>query len=317
LVDVPIPALPPRAEEHLLIRTERASICGSDIPFFTGKKPGLEFPLRPGAHAHECTGRVVASTSAGFSPGDLVAAVPEDDLGLAEYFVARAEKAVLLPNDLVDCEECPFIQPLSTVLNAVDRLGDVRGRTVAVVGLGSIGLFFCWVLRKRGAGAIVGIDPLQDRCRTAEGMGATSTLPRLAVEVVRDRSAAPHGWSDPDICIEAVGHQSQTLNDCIHLVAEGGCVLAFGVPDEPTYEVEFETFFRKNARLLAVVTPDWRKYLREARDLLSSARRELLPLATHRFPILESGRAFDLYAEKRDGILKAVLDAASWDSTGA
>jgi threonine dehydrogenase-like Zn-dependent dehydrogenase len=317
LVDVPAPSLAPGTAEHLLVRTERASICGSDVPFFTGKKPGLAFPLRPGAHAHECTGKIVASTSAGFHPGDLVAAVPEDDLGLAEYFVARAEKAVLLPDDLVDCEECTFIQPLSTVLNAVDRLGDVKGRTVAVVGLGSIGLFFCWVLRKRGAGAIVGIDPLPNRCRTAEGMGATSTLPRPADEVVRRLAAAPPGWVDPDICIEAVGHQSQTLNDCIHLVAEGGCVLAFGVPDVPTYEVEFERFFRKNARLVAVVTPDWHKYLREARDLLTSARQELAPLATHRFPILESGRAFDRYAERRNGILKAVLDATSWDSPGA
>lgn len=317
LVDVPAPSLPPGAAEHLLIRTERASICGSDIPFFTGKKPGLAFPLRPGAHAHECTGRVVTSTSVDFRSGDLVAAVPEDDLGLAEYFVARADKVVLLPNDLVDCEECTFIQPLSTVLNAVDRLGDVKGRTVAVVGLGSIGLFFCWVLRKRGAGAILGIDPLQDRCRVAEGMGATSTLPRPAVEVVRGRGVAPRGWADPDICIEAVGHQSQTLNDCIHLVAEGGCVLAFGVPDEPRYEIEFERFFRKNARLVAVVTPDWHRYLREARDLLTSTRQELAPLATHRFPILESERAFDLHAERRDGILKAVLDATSWDSPGA
>ena len=34
-----------------------------------------------------------------------------------------------------------LIQPLSTVMNAVDRLGDLAGRSVAVVGLGSIGLF--------------------------------------------------------------------------------------------------------------------------------------------------------------------------------
>jgi threonine dehydrogenase-like Zn-dependent dehydrogenase len=83
------------------------------------------------------------------------------------------------------------------------------------------------------------------------------------------------------------------------------------------YEIEFERFFRKNARLVAVVTPDWHRYLREARDLLTSARQELAPLATHRFPILESGRAFELYAERRDGILKAVLDATSWESPEA
>jgi len=183
--------------------------------------------------------------------------------------------------------------------------------------LGSIGLFFCWLLRRRGAGSIIGIDPLQHRCHVAQAMGATLTLPRPAVEVVRGLRAAPPGWVDPNICIEAVGHQSQTLNDCIHLVAEGGSVLAFGVPDEPMYEIEFERFFRKNAQLVAVVTPDWHRYLREARDLLTSTRQELAALVTHRFPILDTGRAFSLYAERRDGILKAVLDATSWNSPEA
>jgi L-iditol 2-dehydrogenase len=317
VVQVPAPSLAATEGERLLIRTLRASICGSDIPFFTGHKPRIAFPLPPGAHVHECVGRVEESTSRDFKPGDLVAAVPEDDLGLAELFVARADKAVLLAADLVDSEECTFIQPLSTVLNAVDRLGDLQGRSVAVVGLGSIGLFFCWLLRRRGAGAVLGIDPLPHRCLVAQALGATLTLPHPAVDVVRGLRASTPGWVDPDICIEAVGHQSQTLNDCIHLVAEGGSVLAFGVPDEPVYELEFERFFRKNARLVAVVTPDWRRYLREACDLLISAGQELAPLATHRFPIHEADRAFELYAARRDGILKAVLDATSWGPSGA
>ncbi len=312
-VQVPAPSLSANEGERLLVRTLRVSICGSDIPFFTGEKPRLAFPLPPGAHAHECVGRVEASTSRDFKPGDLVAAVPEDDLGLAELFVARAEKSVVLADDLDDCEECTFIQPLSTVLNALDRLGDLRDRPVAVVGLGSIGLFFCWLLRKRGAGAVLGIDPMPHRCQVARTLGASLTLPYPAIEVVRGLRMSTPGWVDPDICIEAVGHQSQTLNDCVHLVAEGGLILAFGVPDEPVYDFEFERFFRKNARLVAVVTPDWRRYLREAHDLLTSARQELAPLATHRLPILEAERAFDLYAERRDGILKAVLDATSWE----
>ena len=65
----------------------------------------------------------------------------------------------------------------------------------------------------------------------------------------------------PDICIEAVGHQMETLNDCLELVRQQGTVLAFGVPDQPVYAIEYETFFRKNAHLIACVTPDWSEYL--------------------------------------------------------
>ena len=86
---------------------------------------------------------------------------------MSEYFVAQAVKAAKLPSDLKDDGTACLIQPLSTVINAVDRLGDVDGKSVVVIGLGSIGLFFCWLLRKRGAARIVGIDPLAQRCQVA------------------------------------------------------------------------------------------------------------------------------------------------------
>jgi L-iditol 2-dehydrogenase len=70
-----------------------------------------------------------------------------------------------------------LIQPLSTVLNAVDQLGALEGKSVAVIGLGSIGLFFCWLLKQRAAGEILGIDPNTHRCRVAGKLGDDRTIP--------------------------------------------------------------------------------------------------------------------------------------------
>jgi len=67
------------------------------------------------------------------------------------------------------------------------------------------------------------------------------------------------------------------------LVRKRGTIIAFGVPDQPVYAIEFETFFRKNAHLIAVVTPEWREYLSKARDLFGEYRAELEMLVTHRF----------------------------------
>jgi threonine dehydrogenase-like Zn-dependent dehydrogenase len=138
-----------------------------------------------------------------------------------------------------------MIQPLSTVMNAVDRLGDIKGQSIAVVGLGSIGLFFCRLLKKRGAGRIVGIDPLSHRCQLAEALGASRTFPLRSIEVVHLARQTPSEWEQPDICIEAVGHQMETLNDCFELIRKRGTVVAFGVPDQPVYAVEFEMFFQE------------------------------------------------------------------------
>jgi threonine dehydrogenase-like Zn-dependent dehydrogenase len=311
-VQVSTPDLEAAGPDRILVQPEWVSMCGSDIPFFTGSKRHKMYPLPVAAPIHESVGQVVESTSSLFQPGDRVVSIPESDQGLSEFFVARAAKAVKLPPDLDDDGTSCLIQPLSTVINAVDRLGDVNGKSIVVVGLGSIGLFFCWTLKKRGAARIIGIDPLEQRCRAAVGMGATDCLTARSLEVLQDARQYSGSWNPPDICIEAVGHQMETLNDCLELVKYRGTVLAFGVPDQPVYALEYETFFRKNAHLMACVTPVWSEYLEISRDVFLSARNELEPLVTHRFPIRDAGRAFAMYERHEDGILKALIDMTDW-----
>ena len=298
--------------DWILVKPEYASMCGSDIPFFTGNKRHKTYPLPVAAPIHESVGRVVESTSSLFQPGDRVVAIPETDQGLSEYFVARAAKAVKLPADLDDNGTSCLIQPLSTVVNAVDRLGDVEGKSVVVVGLGSIGQFFCFMLKKRGAAKIVGIDPLEERCQVAARMGATAYLTARSIEVLHEAKQNPKSWDAPDIIIEAVGHQMETLNDCLSLIKYRGTVLAFGVPDQNVYALEYETFFRKNAHLVACVTPVWSEYLAIFRDVFLLAREELEPLVTHRFPVREAAQAFSTYEKHEDGIIKALIDMSDW-----
>ena len=308
-----MPELGSAPDDRLVVETSWVSICGSDIPSFTGRRQPPGLPLPPGAPIHECAGTVVQTTSSQFSPGDLVVAIPDDNRGLAQYFTALALRAVRLPAELAGVQSCPLVQPLSTVVNAVDRIGAVAGRTFAVVGLGSIGLLFCWVLRKRGASAIVGIDPLEFRCRLAERIGATRTHALRSAEVLHAARQDPSTWGAPEVCVEAVGHQMDTLNDCLGLVQKRGTVLAFGVPDQDVYAIEFSTFFRKNAHLLAAVTPEWSEYLPKALALFVEHQHELEALITHRLPIREAGRAFDLYERRDEGIVKVLLDGSAWE----
>ncbi len=313
-LQAPVPVMKSDSTGSLIIRTRWVSMCGSDIPFFTGSKRYISYPLAPGAPIHECVGQVVESTSNQYQPGDWVIAIPDGDQGLAEFFVAQAAKAVRLPPDLVGCDASCLIQPLSTVMNAVDRLGNIKRQSVTVVGLGSIGLLFCWLLKKRGAGYIVGIDPLTHRCQLAEELGAARTFPMRSIDVVHAIRQTPGDWEMPDICIEAVGHQMDTLNDCFDLIRKKGTVVAFGVPDQPVYAIEFETFFRKNALLIAAVTPAWSEYLKMACDLFLICREELESFVTHRFSIQDAEKAFTLYEHHEQGIIKAVLDVSCWET---
>ena len=312
LVQVPVPELKKNGTETILVKSKWVSMCGSDIPFFTGTKRHKSYPLHVGAPIHECLGRVVESTSSTFQPGDPVIAIPEGDQGLSEFFIAQAAKSVKLPSDLDDNGTSCLIQPLSTVINAVDRLGNVEGKSVAVIGLGSIGQFFCWLLKKRGAARVVGVDPFAQRCQTAQNLGADATYPMHSIEVVHAFHQSPEFWQMPEICVEAVGHQMNTLNDCFELVQQRGTILAFGVPDHLVYAIEYETFFRKNAHLVACVTPDWSEYLVKSMELFLSFRAELEPLVTHRLHIREAEKAFNLYERHEDGVIKALIDTSNW-----
>jgi L-iditol 2-dehydrogenase len=313
MVNVSMPEMHKDASELVLVKTRWVSLCGSDISFFNGNKRYITYPQSTGAPIHESVGQVIESQSKHFRPGDMVLAIPEGDRGLAEYYVAQAGKSIHLPEELASCDDSCLIQPLSTVLNAVDHLEDIQGKSVAVIGLGSIGLFFCWLLKKRGAKHILGIDPNPYRCQVAEKLGANQTSAMRSIEVIHASRRVPDQWQPLDICIEAVGHQTETLNNCFELVRKQGTVLAFGVPDQPVYPIEYETFFRKNAVLIAVVTPDWSDYLAKARDLFLTYHKELAWLVTHRLPIKDAGKAFTLYEQHKENILKVILDVSAWE----
>jgi L-iditol 2-dehydrogenase len=310
-IQIPIPKLP-EEKGYILVRAAWALTCGSDIPFFIGNKRFRNYPLAPGAPIHECSGEVVESSSERFRPGARVLSIPDGDLGLAEYYLAQASKTMVMDPGINDLGTACIIQPLSTVMSSIDRLGNLQGKSVAVLGLGSIGLMFCWLAKKRGANSVIGIDPSADRCRFAETLGATQAICSRGIELIHRARAVPREWNPPDICIEAVGHQAETINDCLELVRKYGTVVAFGVPDRSVYAFEYEIFFRKNAQLIATVTPDWAEYLPKAQILYLANQEVLSSLITHRMPMREAEKAFGMYERHENGIIKAALDAGDW-----
>jgi L-iditol 2-dehydrogenase len=312
-VQIPAPDLSSAIPGSILVRTRWVSLCGSDIPFFTGAKRGMTFPYLAGAPVHEVVGQVISSSSTKIRAGEIVLAIPDGNQGLAELFLAHESRAMVLAPGLEPFDTCCLIQPLSTVLNAVDRLGDLTGKAVTVVGLGSIGLLFCFLLKLRGAVRVTGIDPLEERCRFATRLGADYTQAITSSEAVHLARLDPAACPPADIVIEAVGHQTRTVNDCLYLLRQEGTLLAFGVPDEPVYPLEYEIFFRKNAHLVAVVTPKWSEYFPKARDIFLAHRGTLDTLFTHRMEIQNAGQAFTAYDQHAAGLIKLLLDGSCWN----
>jgi L-iditol 2-dehydrogenase len=293
----------PRAG-RAVVRFEAGGICGSDLPSFLGLRDLLVGAShgKPGYPLHELVGEVEASAADDLPVGARVVGWAEGHLGLAEKFVARADQVCVLGDELSSVH-ATVIQPLCTVLYAVRRLGDVSGARVAVIGQGSIGMLFSYVLKAAGAGHVTGVDPI-DRRDAAEAFGVDTMEWRTSSEW----AASLGDDARPDIVVEAVGHQAATLEHAVEAVAHGGTVLAFGVPDDTHYAFPFARFFRKDATLLAGITRDRRRSLDVARDYLVEHRAMLEPYVTHVIPAADAQKAFELAVQPTAGRLKVVLE---------
>jgi len=292
--------------DGVLVKLRRACVCGSDLPFFNGHQPGIEFPLTPGVSIHECIGVVAASRCPRFQEGDDVLALPLATDGLVEYLLTDGTNTVPLPAGRPG-EELLMGQPLGTVVWAMRKLPSLLNWDTVVMGQGPMGLLITQVLSNLGAKTIVASDLLDYRLAKSRSMRATHTvnstrddLRAVVMEITEGRGA--------DLVVEAVGQNQQTINDCLDLVRRGGTILAFGVAEEEAYIVRYRDFFFKNVTLIGTVGPDVQNDFALSLRWIAEGRVDVRPLLTHARPFREVQAAFELVVARADGVVKCLLE---------
>ncbi|MGH7661766.1 MAG: zinc-dependent alcohol dehydrogenase [Vulcanimicrobiaceae bacterium] len=302
-LDIAAPAAENLQEGQVLLKFRAAAICGSDIPQYLGRHdPTFPFTGEPGFPLHEVVGDVVASKAPNLRKGERVVGIAEHHDGLQEYFVNSARCVYPLDgSDLTDAE-ATVIQPMGTVFNAIARLPDPKGKRIAVIGLGPLGVLFCHALKIKGAKTIIGVDPI-DRGDVLRAFGIDEQVKSPSRVWAESLDEAQR----PEIIVEAVGHQQHTLVDAVRAIARLGHIFAFGVPDDDFYAIPFRELFRKNASLHAGATSDWQRSLSESSRYIHEHRDFLKAYITHVLPADRASEAFRLYAQPAVGRLKVVL----------
>ena len=168
--DVPVP---PVADGEVLVRTVYASICGSDL-----HEVFLETPppsSRTGHPGHESVGEVVESRCPGFAPGRRVLTVPHaiDGRCLAEFQAMPGAACIRLPATAA-LSHLLMAQQLGTVVYALRRHPfDLVGQDVAVIGQGSAGAFFTFLLKRAGAARVLVSDKSPARLAYSASLART------------------------------------------------------------------------------------------------------------------------------------------------
>ncbi len=235
-------------EGQVRLRLLVAGLCGSDMPRLNGAWGMSDGGGFGGAPVHEAVGEVIESASPLFKPSQHVVGSLGPDASLSEFVRCPASSIIPVPGGFEDVEAVA-IQPISTVLRAVGQFPDVRDRSAAVVGAGPSGLSFCHILKQKGVAKISVIDPVE-RAETAKVFGADEFFATTG----RSWREKLDGQVRPEVVVEAVGHQNETVVDAIWAAAVGGFVFGFGEITDPDYVIPCRQILRESAHLC--VGPD-------------------------------------------------------------
>lgn len=304
--DVPMPSV---ADGEILLRTAYASVCGSDLHVVFGGAPPQ--PGEPGYPGHESVGEVVESRCPGFEPGDFVLTVPfaVDGRCLAEYQVLPGSACIRLPAT-VPLSHLLMAQQLGTVVWALrSRPLDLVGKDAAVIGQGSAGAFFTFLLKRAGAARVLVSDKSPARLAYSRKLGADLAVDAGAVDF-RSAVTEATGGRGADVVVEAVGSR-ETFPLSLELAAPGATLVWFGLPEGTgDYPFSFNDFFRRAltaySNFGAQGEPGLESF-RYAVRLIEDGAIDLAPLLSHMLPIEKVDEAFRIARDRTDNALKVSI----------
>lgn len=319
----------------LVLRVGAATICGTDIRVYRGRKTaGIRYPSIIG---HEFAGEIVATHGpspflvgqrVGVCPAipcghcpqcqrgrenlcpDLQAVGYQLDGAFAEYIRIPA-RAVELGNvhllpDHVGFEEAALIEPLACVLNGQNKVALRQGDTVAILGAGPIGRLHAKLARLRGAAKIIVSEPSPARRLAALRAGADVVLDPFAGDL-RSAVQGETGGRGVDVVICAIGLPALAAQ-AVGLAAKGGRVSLFaGFSHGEMAALDVNAIHYDELRLTGAFGLSRRDYA-DGLQMVVSGQVDLRDMVTHRYGLDAVSQAFSM-AESGAAMKVAISDA--------
>jgi len=320
--EMPVPHL--ENEDDVLLRVDRASICGTDLHILS-VPPG--HPATAGSIlGHEYTATVVdrGPRVSHLAPGDHVVIDPNIPCGYCAYCrlgltnscenmttlgifrhggLARYNVAPVRALHKIDAgvppERATLAEPLSCVQHAFEQARLVPGESVAILGGGPIGLLFLMLFKAGGAGKVMLVEPVEFRRRAAERCGADLALdPRAADATAVVLDATRIG---ADIVVDAAG---TLLPEALAMVRRGGRVVLFGMNLHGERTVNQYGITRNQVTVIGsfIQQTAFPKVVR----ILEAGLLPVEKLITHRLPLAEVGAGLE--AMRAGEAIKVVVE---------
>lgn len=318
--------------DHVKIKMVVVGICGSDVHYYTRGNIGSQVVKYPFTVGHEGAG-VVVETGIGVKSvrtGDLIAIEPAMSCGecdqcltgrhhtcrklrflgcpgqsegcLMEYII-MPEKNCFPLKDKLNHDHGAISEPLAIGIYSVRKYPEIKDASIGILGFGPIGLSVMLAARAAGAGKVLVTDKIGERLSVAVKEGAEWTGNPLKDNIVRKiTEAAPKGL---DVVFECCGQQ-EALDQAVDILKPGGRLVVVGIPEFDAWSLNVEKTRRKEIaiqfvrRQVGCVEP--------ALEMMSNGKIDVSNMVTHRFPFLQTKKAFEMVGEYSGGVMKAMID---------
>jgi L-gulonate 5-dehydrogenase len=321
-------ATPQPGAGEVLVRVQRAGICGSDLHILHGSNPFARYPRVIG---HEFAGHVVEVGTGvdGFACSDRVVIDPvlscghcyacrigrgnvcgnlevlgvHRDGGFRHLLVVPASNCVKLPAGL-PIDVATLAEPFAVAANVLSRTGIGADDTVLIYGAGTVGLTVLQVARLHGARCIVS-DPDASRLDRARGYGAAMVIDPRAVsvpEAVRDENDG----LGPTVVIDGAGIPA-LLEEACRVASPAGRIGLLGFSPMPCNVSQQEIVKKELAMVGSRLN---RRFIPQAVEWLSQGRLQPAAMITQTFAARDARAAFDLIESDPGRTIKVQLDFA-------
>lgn len=300
LEERPAPAVGPR---DVLVKVRACGVCASELHGWRGDSGSY-----PREFGHEVAGEVaeVGAEVTHVKPGDRVTGLFQK--GFAEYALTTADRVTPIPVN-VGYDEV-LGEPVSCIISAARRTRIEHGDTVALVGLGFMGLLMLQAIRLRGPARIIAIDVRPEVLAMARKYGADETLtPDAVADELKLTRWVDLGKRGVDTAIEASGTQAG-LTLAGQMVREHGMLSILGYHQGGLRQVDMELW---NWKALDVLNAHERRAdyqmdcMRRGLALEAAGKLDTASLVTHRVGLDRVDEAFNALNTKTPGFIKAVI----------
>lgn len=322
----------PQSERDAIIKVEACSICGSDLHIYHGHGFSEDMGFCVG---HEAVGEVVevgrgvhrlkvgdkvmlpAAVGCGACRSCLSGNVANCEFsagacyGLSARLQGSQAEAVRVPAADMNAVQVPEGVSMEQALMMTDALAtawfgarnaDIKpGSSVAVIGLGPIGLMAVDSAFVMGAHVVYAIDPIPERRAMAEASGAIALHPDEALERIKQDTRG----TKVDCAVEVVGSDA-TVDFALRLVRRRGTVSVIGVQQSRRFAFPLERAFASGLTF-RVGTCSVPEELPALFPLVQSGRLRPEKYVSHRMPLSEGAEAYRLFEAREAGALKMVL----------